>query len=172
MKNFYKSFMAIRLRTVSTVYNSKTWFPSENRVRFNGRSQSYYAIGSRCNLGRVIVVRPIRNQLHNCGINRTCVIVKLLWKRPWHFVHGLHIMETFDGAWKLWNYLQFFKIKSPPWNNFNDRYFREQHHGLFKKSVQKWSKHRFEFVANHRNPCRCIIDVPSRTEETTIPSNV
>lgn len=22
-----------------------------------------------------------------------------------------------------------------------------------------------EFVANHRNPCRCIIDVPSRTEE-------
>lgn len=114
MKNFYKSFMAIRLRTVSTFYNSKTWFPSENRVRFNGRSQSYYAIGSRCNLGRVIVVRPIRNQLHNCGINRTCVIVKLLWKRPWHFVHGLHIMETFDGAWKLWNYLQFFKIKSPP----------------------------------------------------------
>lgn len=61
MKNFYKSFMAIRLRTVSTFYNSKTWFPSENRVRFNGRSQSYYAIGSRCNLGRVIVVRPIRN---------------------------------------------------------------------------------------------------------------
>lgn len=113
MKNFYKSFMAIRLRTVSTFYNSKTWFPSENRVRFNGRSQSYYAIGSRCNLGRVIVVRPIRNQLHNCGINRTCVIVKLLWKRPWHFVHGLHIVETFDRAWKLWNYLQFFKIKSP-----------------------------------------------------------
>ena len=32
--------------------------------------------------------------------------------------------------------------------------------------------HRLEFVANHRNPCRCIIDVPSRTEETSIPSNV
>lgn len=97
MKNFYKSF-----------YGNPSVNSFENRVRFNGRSQSYYAIGSRCNLGRVIVVRPIRNQLHNSEINRTCIIVvKLLWKS--HFVHDYGNVRSNMKTLKL-----FFFFKNPP----------------------------------------------------------
>lgn len=85
MKNFYKSF-----------YGNPSVNSFENRVRFNGRSQSYYAIGSRCNLGRVIVVRPIRNY------TTLKLIAPVLLLLNYFGNHTLYtIMETFDRAWKL-----------------------------------------------------------------------
>lgn len=77
-------------------------------------------------------------------------------------------METLKLFFFLKNPVEQFSQRSLFLKNNIARYLKKK--ALKNDPNTGW--HRLEFVANHRNPCRCIIDVPSRTEETSIPSNV